>query len=126
MPNVSRRWYRRWVAVLAVLVIAVVVVVVRREHSGRVAGAVLGWGARWPVRGDLAADRDLLSAAVGGSWAARPDGQLHVLWAGNVQRGDGAGRHVLVGAAGLRDPSVVRSEERRVGKECRSRWSTYH
>src|SRR3712207_7839258 len=23
-------------------------------------------------------------------------------------------------------PSVVRSEERRVGKECRSRWSPYH
>src|SRR5689334_25216740 len=24
------------------------------------------------------------------------------------------------------DPSAVRSEERRVGKECRSRWSPYH
>src|SRR5256885_14060981 len=24
------------------------------------------------------------------------------------------------------DPSLVRSEERRVGKECRSRWSPYH
>src|SRR5476649_2030165 len=24
------------------------------------------------------------------------------------------------------DPSDVRSEERRVGKECRSRWSPYH
>src|SRR5688572_33421244 len=23
-------------------------------------------------------------------------------------------------------PSILRSEERRVGKECRSRWSTYH
>ena len=23
-------------------------------------------------------------------------------------------------------PSIVRSEERRVGKECRSRWSPYH
>ena len=28
------------------------------------------------------------------------------------------------GTAGLRGP--VRSEERRVGKECRSRWSPYH
>ena len=26
----------------------------------------------------------------------------------------------------LNEPSVVRSEERRVGKECRSRWSPYH
>ena len=25
-----------------------------------------------------------------------------------------------------RDLAVVRSEERRVGKECRSRWSPYH
>ena len=27
---------------------------------------------------------------------------------------------------GLNDPFLVRSEERRVGKECRSRWSPYH
>ena len=27
---------------------------------------------------------------------------------------------------GARDPEVARSEERRVGKECRSRWSPYH
>ena len=24
------------------------------------------------------------------------------------------------------DPTLLRSEERRVGKECRSRWSPYH
>src|SRR3712207_3107387 len=33
--------------------------------------------------------------------------------------------HWLAGD-GLLDPSDVRSEERRVGKECRSRWSPYH
>src|SRR3712207_9580094 len=27
---------------------------------------------------------------------------------------------------GVREAAVVRSEERRVGKECRSRWSPYH
>ena len=27
---------------------------------------------------------------------------------------------------GLREGADVRSEERRVGKECRSRWSPYH
>src|ERR1051326_9541567 len=28
--------------------------------------------------------------------------------------------------AGLQTPIILRSEERRVGKECRSRWSPYH
>ena len=27
---------------------------------------------------------------------------------------------------GADDPQINRSEERRVGKECRSRWSPYH
>ena len=34
---------------------------------------------------------------------------------------------VITNSEGARTtPSVVRSEERRVGKECRSRWSPYH
>ena len=32
----------------------------------------------------------------------------------------------LVIAAGTIKVGVLRSEERRVGKECRSRWSPYH
>jgi len=32
-------------------------------------------------------------------------------------------RHAAFAAAGI---AVSRSEERRVGKECRSRWSPYH
>src|SRR2546422_10225564 len=32
----------------------------------------------------------------------------------------------LVASAALRGNLTVRSEERRVGKECRSRWSPYH
>src|SRR3712207_7951809 len=36
---------------------------------------------------------------------------------------DGGG-HTRGGAAG--DEAAARSEERRVGKECRSRWSPYH
>ena len=32
----------------------------------------------------------------------------------------------LSGIGGARRPGIVRSEERRVGKECRSRWSPYH
>ena len=32
----------------------------------------------------------------------------------------------LVPLVGLKNPVWSRSEERRVGKECRSRWSPYH
>ena len=31
-----------------------------------------------------------------------------------------------IGAVLIEGPKVLRSEERRVGKECRSRWSPYH
>src|SRR2546427_12472602 len=34
--------------------------------------------------------------------------------------------HTGLRNAGLRKPTDDRSEERRVGKECRSRWSPYH
>src|SRR5256886_9776624 len=46
--------------------------------------------------------------------------------AGLLKLGDGAdarSKAVLVTAKGR---SALRSEERRVGKECRSRWSPYH
>ena len=33
---------------------------------------------------------------------------------------------VLKNAYGNNDTVIARSEERRVGKECRSRWSPYH
>ena len=45
-----------------------------------------------------------------------PDGTLLCCWfAGNYE-----------GSADIRIICSVRSEERRVGKECRSRWSPYH
>ena len=34
--------------------------------------------------------------------------------------------HRLCTRAGMLESFLVRSEERRVGKECRSRWSPYH
>ena len=34
--------------------------------------------------------------------------------------------HVLVDAFSDDSVTILRSEERRVGKECRSRWSPYH
>ena len=35
-------------------------------------------------------------------------------------------RHILIDFGSTGMPKQVRSEERRVGKECRSRWSPYH
>src|SRR2546428_9821480 len=41
--------------------------------------------------------------------------------------GQGFGSETTVTFGGVRGPvTSVRSEERRVGKECRSRWSPYH
>ena len=40
---------------------------------------------------------------------------------------DGSGLTYQIKLDGLAlKPDIVRSEERRVGKECRSRWSPYH
>ena len=39
---------------------------------------------------------------------------------------DGIQRALTGFAAGVMVAASVRSEERRVGKECRSRWSPYH
>ena len=36
------------------------------------------------------------------------------------------GLNVLTGETGAGKSILIRSEERRVGKECRSRWSPYH
>ena len=45
-------------------------------------------------------------------------------WSLDTTFTQGATRGVFVGADG--NLTVLRSEERRVGKECRSRWSPYH
>ena len=45
---------------------------------------------------------------------------------GSPYPGGDQGRHQSHTIRSRRRPTVVRSEERRVGKECRSRWSPYH
>ena len=49
---------------------------------------------------------------------------------GNADQGDTTASHELLHAlrlgAGVVITITFRSEERRVGKECRSRWSPYH
>src|SRR4051812_49461727 len=57
-------------------------------------------------------------------------------WSSDVCSSDLLTKSALTGAGGFgkttlagvlcHDDDVVRSEERRVGKECRSRWSPYH
>src|SRR3712207_7792409 len=49
-----------------------------------------------------------------------------VLWPDHcVQGSRGADFHAGL-ADGVEQADMIRSEERRVGKECRSRWSPYH
>ena len=43
-----------------------------------------------------------------------------------VERDAQLGRNLTAAVAKLQATEQVRSEERRVGKECRSRWSPYH
>ena len=44
----------------------------------------------------------------------------------NILSNVNAGKKVLIVTAEKNDNVLLRSEERRVGKECRSRWSPYH
>src|SRR5256885_8903772 len=68
-------------------------------------------------------DRDAPSPATGRAGTRHagvlpdslPDGRVHL--PGAVSRASRAGHH---------PGAELRSEERRVGKECRSRWSPYH
>ena len=68
------------------------------------------------------------------SFGATPDGRLVDVWtlraggyAAQVLTYGGILRSLTVPApGGSRDIVLGRSEERRVGKECRSRWSPYH
>src|SRR2546430_12634213 len=79
---------------------------------------------------DLQAVRAQLAKRANVSEVAR-DGSTALLWAvynGNVEMT----RALLAAGAPVNSPNhygitpLLRSEERRVGKECRSRWSPYH
>src|SRR2546430_5160960 len=51
---------------------------------------------------------------------------MAVLWEGSRVRCESPGATTIRSATNAIPSSATRSEERRVGKECRSRWSPYH
>src|SRR2546430_8514630 len=68
------------------------------------------------------------------AWSAAPAELFSIGWhsplaqtaAANAQAVRLSSDQTKYGAQFLSAPIAVRSEERRVGKECRSRWSPYH
>src|SRR3712207_9222698 len=86
------------------------------------------------ARTDRAELHAVLDAGLVGHLGVVLDGSPVVLPTGYGRRGDTLYLHGSTGAATLRAAAagapvclaVTRSEERRVGKECRSRWSPYH
>jgi len=73
------------------------------------------------VPGILAGDIDVAASALDAAIAGRAAGAPVYVVAGFAKGGVR-----IVGRSDLNLKRVARSEERRVGKECRSRWSPYH
>src|SRR2546430_4609959 len=63
-------------------------------------------------------DNDIFSANVTAAGVIGVEGLVSVIAVGPPR--------VAPGGTNQQNPAVARSEERRVGKECRSRWSPYH
>src|SRR3712207_3109244 len=89
----------------------------------RGAGAGRGDGLPVDVVDDVTAGEDALDVGPGGRVL-----DLHVALVVQLELADEqlAARVVADGHEDTRDRQLLRSEERRVGKECRSRWSPYH
>ena len=51
---------------------------------------------------------------------------VHIIFPAAVRYVDLGSNHIIAGKADGAENVIRRSEERRVGKECRSRWSPYH
>ena len=77
---------------------------------------------RWADPSSVRLDVDFPGNGYHASWVMFrcPCGDLLIRWELNVPGEMEKGETLLV------SKRVVRSEERRVGKECRSRWSPYH
>src|SRR5256885_6484853 len=84
------------------------------------------------LQGDWSSDvcSSDLAAAPGADALRRPGGHLrrigHARGTAEEVRPDGRRHRSGCPATGREEMTPARSEERRVGKECRSRWSPYH
>ena len=86
-------------------------------HSWVIEDGCLKAVPRCRIREDLFTKRSFTNFELAFDWRIAPGGNSGVKY--RVQD-----RAILV--AGKHYPGAKRSEERRVGKECRSRWSPYH
>src|SRR2546429_8855709 len=86
----------------------------KKDPHSALSYALVSFAARrgMPDAAALAKAKALLSRAT-------PDERLLVRWMTDIQDDN-----LLPAIASMND--LLRSEERRVGKECRSRWSPYH
>src|SRR5688572_31641845 len=81
----------------------------------------------------LAAARATMTAWLNGTTSNFGNGEPHILTSDGVRAAATRNRIGCVGPVATGEnqcltgfPITIRSEERRVGKECRSRWSPYH
>ena len=81
-----------------------------------------GWQATVQARDAVPQTRKGASPAVA---QASPDGNMVLIPASQARDIQRATREVS-DCVRIEDDMLLRSEERRVGKECRSRWSPYH
>src|SRR2546422_4498277 len=102
-----------------------VAIIVGSTRPGRKGEAVARWvyeiaGSRGDAEFELGDIKDYDSPAARRGGLADPQPILERSHEGMV------GQDRILRRVRLRDARVQRSEERRVGKECRSRWSPYH
>src|SRR5689334_25326355 len=108
-----------------------------RRKADRIAAASLAEGRNVDGGGTVAADNVLavLAVVLGTADAAGVQGDAPAVWLlddeeaerlAAVLGGKDVELAVLDLVEGNAEFSIGRSEERRVGKECRSRWSPYH
>src|SRR2546425_8211897 len=101
----------------------------RREFLKTTGLLVVGFSLREEVfaaqraRGEIAGPPD---PKLVDTWLAIHSDNTATLYIGFAELGQGASTALLQIAAEELDLDLNRSEERRVGKECRSRWSPYH
>src|SRR2546422_11132880 len=97
-----------------------------RRHVARQTGRAAGVAGRRAVyRGSRRVIR-LRETGSGGGYKRQQSAPARVLRSGNRQRATCDGSVAAGVAARAEEREASRSEERRVGKEGRSRWSPYH